>query len=188
MYAPEAQVTVDPGQLGSVLEGAVRPAHFAGVATVVAKLFSIVQPDLAFFGEKDYQQLLVVKRLVRDLDLPVAIVAVPTVRESDGLAMSSRNEYLTPAERAAAPVLKRSLDRAADLGAAGESDPRMLESAMVDVFADEPAMTLDYAVVRDADTLAEIALLTADRPARALVAARLPSARLIDNAAVELGM
>jgi pantoate--beta-alanine ligase len=187
MYEPDAQVTVDPGALANDLEGAVRPGHFRGVATVVTKLLDIVQPDLAFFGEKDYQQLLIVKRVARELDLPVGIVGMPTVREPDGLARSSRNAYLTPEDRAVAPLLKDAIDAAAALAAQGEADVAGLEAAMAEVLLRADTLVLDYLVVRDAGTLAPIFTLEAGRPARALAAVRLASARLIDNGPVVLG-
>ncbi len=185
MYAPDAQVTVDPGPLGDVYEGASRPGHFRGVCTVVAKLFAITQPDIAFFGEKDYQQLLVVKRMTRDLDIPVRIVACPIVREPDGLALSSRNVRLAGEERAAATVLYRALRTAETLALGGERDARALAAAMLSVVADEPAATLDYADVVDPDTLVPLQVL--EGPGRAIIAARVGSVRLIDNMSIEVG-
>lgn len=186
MYAAGADVTVDPGRLGMVLEGATRPDHFRGVCTVVTKLFAIVGPDLAFFGEKDYQQLVVVRRMARDLDLPVKIVGAPIVRECDGLAMSSRNVYLTPTQRAAAPVLYHALRGAETLALDGEHDVGLLVDELRSTIEAEPMAELDYAVVVDAATLEPIEAL-GTRPARALVAARLGSTRLIDNIALEVG-
>ncbi|MBN1193707.1 MAG: pantoate--beta-alanine ligase [Coriobacteriia bacterium] len=185
MYAPDAQVTVDPGLLGSVLEGASRPKHFAGVCTVVAKLFSIVGPDLAFFGEKDFQQLGIVKRMVLDLDLPVKVVGCPTVRECDGLAMSSRNAYLSGDEREAATVLYRALCRAEKLALGREGDARVLQEAMREVIDAESLAEVDYAIVADETTLQPLERLGAGR-ARALVAVRIGSTRLIDNLALEV--
>jgi len=186
MYAPGATVTVDSGPLGDVLEGAIRPTHFRGVCTVVAKLFGIVEPDLAFFGEKDFQQLAIVRTMVSDLDLPVRVVGCPTIRESDGLAMSSRNVYLSPDERAAATVLYRALRAAEARAGAGERDARVLVEAMRAEIAAEPLVVPDYAEVADAVTLAPLDALDGP-PARALVAARLGSTRLIDNLALEVG-
>ncbi|HSQ22556.1 MAG TPA: pantoate--beta-alanine ligase [Coriobacteriia bacterium] len=186
MYAPGATVTVDPGPLGDVLEGATRPTHFRGVCTVVAKLFGIVEPDLAFFGEKDFQQLAIVRAMVSDLDLPVRVVGCPTIREPDGLAMSSRNVYLSPDERTAATVLYRALRAAEALALAGERDARALVEVMRAEIATEPLVVPDYAEVADAVTLAPLEALGAS-PARALVAARLGSTRLIDNLALEVG-
>ncbi len=186
MYAADAQVTVDPGPLASVLEGETRPTHFRGVCTVVAKLFSIAQPDLAFFGEKDFQQLAVVKRMARDLDLPVRVVGCPIVREADGLAMSSRNAYLSAQERAAATVLYRSLRTAETLALDGERDAALLADAMEECIAAEPLAVLDYALVVDAATLDPLDAV-GDVPARALVAARIGATRLIDNIALAGG-
>jgi pantoate--beta-alanine ligase len=183
MYAPDAQVRVEPGPLGEVWEGAVRPGHFAGVCTVVAKLFSIAQPDLAFFGEKDYQQLQIVRRMVLDLDFPVRVVGCPIVRETDGLAMSSRNVYLSREERAAATVLYRALRTAETLALDGVRDARALAEAMRDTVAGEPLAALDYADVVDATTLEPLETLD-DAPARAIIAARIGTTRLIDNLAL----
>lgn len=186
MYAPGASVTVDPGPLGSLWEGATRPTHFAGVCTVVSKLFAVVQPDLAFFGEKDYQQLQIVKRLARDLDFPVRVVGCPIVREPDGLALSSRNVYLSPAERTAATVLYRALRTAETLALDGERDARVLAEAVHGTIAEEPLATLDYADVVDALSL-EPARTLGGAPARAIVAARVGRTRLIDNLALATG-
>ncbi len=184
MYAPDAQVTVHPGPLGVVLEGVTRPTHFTGVCTVVAKLLSIALPDLAFFGEKDYQQLAVVRLMARDLDLPVKIVGCPIIRECDGLALSSRNVYLTAEERAAAPVLYRALRTAETLVLDGERDARVVADAMRETVAAEPLAVLDYAEVVDSRTLEPLTVL--DRPSRGLVAARVGSTRLIDNISLEV--
>jgi pantoate--beta-alanine ligase len=181
-YPPGAAgVTVDPGPLGSVLEGAVRPGHFAGVLTVVAKLFGLVRPDLALFGEKDYQQLLVIRRMVRDLDVPVRIHGVPTVRESDGLALSSRNAYLTAAERAIAPTLHRTITAVAQAVAEGGS-PEREASLAAGALVRTGFRKVDYVAVRDAETLGPVS--DASRPARVLAAAWLGRARLIDNVPV----
>ncbi len=185
MYAPDAQVTVEPGPLSTVWEGASRPGHFSGVCTVVTKLFSTFQPDLAFFGEKDFQQLVVIRRLVQDLDMPVRVVGAPTVREHDGLALSSRNVNLSPEERRAATVLYRALRTAETLALGGEAGPATLADAMRDVVADEPLAALDYAAVVDAVTLAEASDTT--QPARAIIAARVGATRLIDNMAIVFG-
>lgn len=186
MYAPDAEVTVDPGPLGAVLEGATRPTHFRGVCTVVTKLLAVTAPDLAFFGDKDYQQLAVIKRMARDLDLPVKIIGCPIVRECDGLAMSSRNVYLSRDERAAATVLYRALRSAETLALDGERDARVLEDAMRSQIEGEPLAALDYAVVVDAVTLAQLDTLGVT-PARGLIAARVGATRLIDNLALEVG-
>ena len=176
----EPQVTVDPGPLGDRLEGAARPGHFRGVLTVVGKLFHLAGPVTAYFGEKDAQQLALVRRMVRDLSVPVEIVGCPIVREPDGLAMSSRNAYLSPEERTAATCLSRGVRAAADLVAGGERDAEAVAAAVREVVRAEPLADLDYAVVVDEDTFAEVGRI--ERPARALVAARVGAPRLIDNA------
>ncbi|MBM3956530.1 MAG: pantoate--beta-alanine ligase [Gemmatimonadetes bacterium] len=179
MY-PEGEATrVDPGPIGRVLEGEHRPGHFLGVATVVAKLFAVILPDVAFFGEKDAQQLRVIRRMARDLLFGVEIVGVPTVREADGLAMSSRNRYLRGADRRAAAVLHRSLREALSLWEAGERDAEALRGRVRDTFAAAPLAELEYVSVADPDTLAE--LETVDRPALVSLAARVGGTRLIDN-------
>lgn len=163
------------------LETAFRPTHFAGVATVVAKLLIQALPDVALFGEKDYQQLQVVTRLARDLDLPVQIVGVPTVREADGLALSSRNVYLSPAERATATILHRALSEAAERIARGGKVEAAVEEARAAVCA--AGFQLDYLEARHAETLAPVNGPD-DGPIRLLVAARIGATRLIDNVPV----
>ncbi|MCH8812640.1 MAG: pantoate--beta-alanine ligase, partial [Gemmatimonadetes bacterium] len=172
-------IQVVPGKLAAVLEGASRPGHFRGVATVVAKLFNIVQPERAYFGQKDGQQLVVIRQMVRDLDFPVEIVAVPTVREPDGLAMSSRNTYLNAGERSAATVLHRALMRAQELHLDGEHDAEVLRVAMSDVLASEPLAAVDYVSVADPETLEELVLV--DSQAMVSLAVRIGGTRLIDN-------
>jgi pantoate--beta-alanine ligase len=182
MYADGARVTVVPGPLGEELEGAVRPGHFAGVLTVVAKLFHLVQPDCAAFGEKDYQQLVLIEAMVRDLDFPVEIRPVPIVREGDGLALSSRNRYLTPAERRSALALSaaiRAAARAADEG----GRPAAVLAAAQEVLDAEAGATPDYLELRDPGLGPPP---PAGGPARLLVAARVGPTRLIDNAALVL--
>jgi pantoate--beta-alanine ligase len=180
VYPPGAAgVTVDPGPLGSVLEGAVRPGHFAGVLTVVAKLFGLVRPDLALFGEKDYQQLTLIRAMARELALGVEVVGVPTVREDDGLALSSRNRYLSPEQRATAVALSRALRAGADAGPQGAE--AVLAAARA-VLAAEPALVQDYLELTDID----LGPAPTAGPARLLVAARAGSTRLLDNAAVTL--
>ena len=174
---PEA--TVDPGPLGDRLEGAARPAHFRGVATLVAKLFGLVGPCRAYFGHKDAQQLAVVRRMVRDLDLPAEIVGCPTVRDQDGLAISSRNTYLSAPEREAATCLYEALARAAWLAEGGETDAHVLKAEMAKRIGMEPVARIDYVAVVDEDTFEDIDRLRG--PARALVAARFGTTRLIDN-------
>ena len=171
--------TVVPGPTGAELEGAVRPGHFAGVLTIVAKLFHVVGPDVAFFGEKDYQQLVLVQKMVKDLDFPLAVVGVPTVREPDGLALSSRNAYLGAADRARAATLHRALVAGAGVSARG---PEAVLAAARAVLDAEPTLTVDYLALRDPDLGPDP---QAGR-ARLLVAARLGRTRLIDNVAVQL--
>ena len=178
--APAPEITIDPGPLGDLLEGAFRPGHFRGVATVVAKLLVAVAPDVAYFGEKDYQQLLLIRRLVQALLLHVEIVAGRTVREADGLALSSRNVRLSTDERRAATVLSRALVAGASALSTG-ADARTAETAMVALVAAEPLAALDYAVVRDAASLEE----AGEGPLRLLIAARVGPVRLIDNAAAD---
>lgn len=178
MYGIAPQVTVEPGPLADRWEGEIRPGHFGGVATVVTKLLNIVRPDLAFFGEKDYQQLKIVQRLALDLDLGIGIIPCPTVRDADGLALSSRNAYLSAEERAAALGIPEALEGAAQALAWGERDARALEAAMREA-ALSRGVTLDYAAVVDPETLEPLARV--DAPARALVAGRVGRTRLIDN-------
>jgi len=184
MYGADSQVTVDPGPLASRWEGAVRPGHFGGVATVVTKLLNTVTPDLAFFGEKDYQQLKIVQRVARDLDIGAGIVGRPIVREHDGLALSSRNVYLDPQQRAYARAVPEALDAAAAALAWGEDDGAALEGTMRDAVAKRAgsAVEIDYAAVVDPETLAP--LQRVDRAARALIAVRIGTTRLIDNCAL----
>jgi pantoate--beta-alanine ligase len=179
MYPHGFSTYVSVKGLTSRLEGASRPTHFRGVTTVVLKLLNIVQPDRAYFGRKDAQQLAVIRRMVRDLDLSVTIEGLPIVRESDGLAMSSRNVYLTPKQRAAALVLSRSLHLAEDLFAAGERDASTIRTAMRALIEAEPLAQLDYISVADGMTLDELQCI--DAPALVSLAARFGSTRLIDN-------
>jgi len=182
MYRDGIVTSVDPGPLAELWCGASRPGHFTGVATVVTKLLNIVRPDLAFFGEKDYQQLKIIERVVSDLDLPTRIVGCPIVRERDGLALSSRNRYLSAEDRTHALVLSRALARVRE-AAAGETDGAVLMRMLVGDVTSEPGVTLDYAAVVDAGTLRKVTKV--QRPARALVAARVGRARLIDNVSIE---
>lgn len=175
---PVVGVRVD-GRLGTTLEGASRPGHLDGVATVVAKLLAMAGPCQAYFGEKDYQQLLVVRRLVADLSFPVGVVGCPTVRALDGVAESSRNHLLSRQEREAAVVLNRALRAGAALLLAGGSVPRDAAELMADIIGAEPLVDLDYAVVVDADTLAVPEGV--EGHLRLLVAARIGTTRLIDN-------
>ena len=178
-----SQTVVEAGELGRVLEGEIRPGHFRGVATIVAKLFNVVAPGRAYFGEKDYQQLKVIEGMVRDLFFDVEIVPGPTVREPDGLAMSSRNSRLSPQEREASATLYRALKQGASLAADGERNARVLVEEMRRVCEAQPTVELQYVVVVDAETLEPLAELDG-RPARALIAASVGGTHLIDNLAL----
>ena len=178
IYQQGSSISVDVGALGEVLEGAARPGHFRGVATVVTILFNLVAPDKAYFGQKDGQQSVVIRRLVSDLGMPVEVVVCPTVREADGLAMSSRNRYLTSQERSQAPILNRALQAAAGALAAGDKSAESLRQFMRDELAAARLGDVDYVSVADAETLQELDVV--DRPALASLAVRFPSARLID--------
>jgi pantoate--beta-alanine ligase len=181
MYPHGHTTTIGVGGLDSVLCGAARPGHFDGVATVVAKLFNQVAADVALFGEKDWQQLAIIRRMACDLDFALEIVGVPTVREADGLAMSSRNAYLSPEQRAAAAVLPRTLLDAAEALAGGADAAPVLEAAKAAILAGGFA-SVDYLDLRDGESLA--ALDRAEAGARLFVAARIGGTRLIDNIAV----
>ena len=181
---PQTPVTaVSVKGLNAVLEGQFRPTHFDGVTTVVAKLFAMLGPGRAYFGEKDYQQLAIIRRMAADLSLPVEVVGCPTFREPDGLAMSSRNVYLTAEERPAATVLWRSLQAGRDAVVDGSRDPGEVEAVMDAVLAAEPKVSPDYAAVVDAATLERPDVLVGEL--RLLIAARLGRARLIDNIGVD---
>jgi pantoate--beta-alanine ligase len=179
VYPEGFDTHVEVEKLTQRLEGASRPGHLRGVATVVTKLFNVVQPHRAYFGQKDAQQLAVIRRLARDLDLPVEVVGLPTVREPDGLAMSSRNAYLSPEERKAALVLHRSLEAARGLWRSGVRDAALILKRMSEVLAAEPLARVDYVSVADGETLVE--LETVDRPALVSVGVRIGKTRLIDN-------
>jgi len=180
MYPADAATTITVGGPSEFWEGAARPGHFAGVATVVAKLFGQVRPQTAFFGEKDWQQIQVIRRMVTDLLLPVEIVPVPTVREADGLAMSSRNRFLAPAERETAPVFYAALRQAAVAIAEGAAAAGSLAQAQAKLA--DAGMQTDYLALVDAQTLVPLQSLA--QPARILAAARLGSVRLLDNVPV----
>jgi pantoate--beta-alanine ligase len=179
IYPPGFDTTVTVGGVTAVLEGAARPGHFQGVATVVTKLFNVLQPERGYFGQKDAQQVAVLRKLVTDLALPVEIVALPTVRTSDGLALSSRNARLSPEERQAATVLWRALQAAAQRFQAGERDAERLRAVLRAVLAREPQARIDYASIADATTLAELGQITG--PALASLAVYIGKTRLIDN-------
>jgi pantoate--beta-alanine ligase len=180
MYPNGLRTTVQPGPLAAELEGGPRPTHFAGVLTVVLKLLQIVRPDQVFFGEKDYQQLALIRQMVADLNADVRVVGVPTVREADGLAMSSRNRYLDAAQRELAGTLSAALTAGMHAAPAGARAALDAARAVLDAV---PAITIDYLQLRDA----ELGPVPADGPARLLVAARLGQTRLLDNIAVEIG-
>lgn len=180
MYPAGASTTVAVGGVTAVLEGAHRPGHFDGVATVVSKLFHIVQPERAYFGQKDAQQLLVIRRMVRDLDMPVEIVGCPTVREPDGLALSSRNVYLSPEERMQALALSRGLRQAAQAFADGVRDAPRLRGLVEREIAAQPLARIDYVSLADAETLEELDGPIV-RPALLSLAVRFGGTRLIDN-------
>jgi len=176
---------VDVGGITQRLEGASRPIHFRGVATIVAKLFNIVRPDRAFFGQKDAQQALVIRRLIRDLNFTIELVIGPTIREPDGLAMSSRNAYLSTEERATAPILRRCLDHVESLYVDGERSGEDLRQAMMEILRAAPLAQPDYVSVADLDTLEE--LETIDGKALVSLAVRFGSTRLIDNTVLPPG-
>lgn len=179
MYPPGFQTWVIVEEVSRPLEGASRPGHFRGVATVVAKLFNILQPDRAYFGQKDAQQTVVIRRMVQDLNIPVEIVICPTVREPDGLAMSSRNTYLNPEERRAATVLFRALQAAKARYEAGERDAERLREAMREVIRAEPLARIDYVSVAHPETLQELERV--EGPALLSLAVYIGTTRLIDN-------
>jgi pantoate--beta-alanine ligase len=183
MYPPVFSSWVDVEKITERLEGASRPGHFRGVATIVAKLFNIVQPTKAYFGQKDAQQVVVIKRMAADLNMELEIVTVPTVRESDGLAMSSRNTYLSPEERQAASILFKALALAQRLTRGGEQDAEKIRDQMTALIQREPLACLDYVSIADAETLEELDML--HRPAVASLAVRIGKTRLIDNIPLE---
>lgn len=179
VYPPGFETSVDVGSVAAPLEGERRPGHFRGVATVVAKLFGIFQPHRAYFGQKDAQQLAVIRRMAADLDLGVEVVGCPIVREADGVAMSSRNAYLSPEDRRAAPVLFRALSRARDLWISGTRHPASLRAAMLEVLGAEPRARVDYVSVADPVTFRE--LREPSTTALLSMAVFIGKARLIDN-------
>ena len=179
MYPPGAVTWVNVEGLGDVLEGKTRPGHFRGVTTIVSKLFHIIEPDRAYFGQKDAQQAVVIRKMVRDLDLGVEIIVCPIVRESDGLALSSRNVYLNAEERKQALVLYRALCRVRMLADQGEHDSKKLREAALHVFADEKQVRMDYFEIVDKDSLEPVSDVS--RGALVVAAAYIGKTRLIDN-------
>lgn len=179
MYPPGFDTWVEPGKVAEPLEGVHRPGHFRGVCTVVLKLFNALRPDRSYFGQKDAQQIMVIRHMAEDLALGVEIVAVPTVRERDGLALSSRNAKMSFEERQAAPVLYRALCLAQELALRGQRDADTVREAMQECIAAEPLASIDYVSVADAETLEELTGI--DRPALASLAVRIGETRLIDN-------
>ena len=182
MYPRQPTVFVTVEGISDVLEGAVRPGHFRGVATVVAKLFNIVKPHKAFFGQKDYQQCVVIKRMVKGLNLDLEIGVLPTTREQDGLAMSSRNTYLSPDERRAAAAVHRALSAAEHLALTGVKEPEKLGNKMRAVLAEEKTITIDYVQIADPESLEPLSMI--EDKMVILVAVRLGRTRLIDNMVV----
>ena len=180
IYPPGYQTYIEVEGVSQGLEGERRPGHFRGVATVVAKLFNITQPDTAYFGQKDAQQVAVIRRMARDLNFPLHIAVCPTLREADGLAMSSRNAYLTPEQRRAAPVVYRSMQAAADAYDAGTREPDALRQAMLNTLGEEALATPEYVSAADANSLRELDAAT-DAPILLSLAVRVGKTRLIDN-------
>jgi pantoate--beta-alanine ligase len=183
MYPQPQLTTVEVGRVSEYLCGKFRPGHFRGVATVVLKLLNIVRPDRAYFGEKDLQQLMVIRRMVADLNVPVTIVGVPTVREPDGLALSSRNKYLNEEERHAAPALHRALQEAAGRIRAGEREPAKVRDAALQVLKASPLIRLEYFDIVDPEELQPVEMITG--PVRIAAAIWIGKTRLIDNERVE---
>jgi pantoate--beta-alanine ligase len=183
MYPPDCATAVEVGAVAEPLEGQCRPGHFRGVATVVLKLFNMVQPDVAYFGQKDFQQTAVIRRMVADLNVPVTIRVCPTVREPDGLALSSRNRYLSPAARQRALVLSKSLRLAADRLAEGQRDALRIASEMRDLIETAPDARIDYVALVDPDTLQPVDRIAG--PTLAVLAVKIENTRLIDNCLLE---
>ena len=179
MYPSKPTVFVTVERISDILEGAIRPGHFRGVVTVVSKLFNIVKPHKAFFGQKDYQQCAVIKRMVAGLNMDVEVVVLPTVREEDGLAMSSRNSYLNPEERRAAAVIYRALSSAEQLVKAGVEEPEKVKNKVLAVLREERGIVIDYVEVADQESFEPLTSMKEN--AVILVAVRLGQTRLIDN-------
>lgn len=187
MYPSGFQTYIENGEIATGLEGDRRPGHFRGVSTIVAKLFNLTLPHRAYFGQKDAQQVAVIRRMVHDLNFPIEIIPCPTVRESDGLAMSSRNQYLTPQERRAAPIVYRAILAAGDRYASGERSPEALRDAVRETIATEPLGRLDYVSVADAHTLREIETPT-EQPLLLSLTVQIGKPRLLDNALLPLSL
>ena len=183
MYPPGCSTVVQPPDVASVLEGAHRPTHFSGVTTIVCKLFQILPAHIAFFGRKDYQQTVVIRRMVQDLNIPIEIQVEPTVRESDGLALSSRNQYLNEEQRQRAVALSESLSLAIDRFRAGETDAEQVRNAMMQHLQSNNVKSIDYVALVDPDTLQPLSEVRAG--AVALVAAKVGGTRLIDNKQID---
>lgn len=183
MYPSMNLTHVEVGELGDCLCGASRPGHFKGVTTVVSKLFHIVQPDRAYFGQKDFQQYLIIRRMVRDLNFPIEVIAVPIVREEDGLALSSRNVYLSPEQRAEALVLHRSLTQAEEWVQGGERRAEVIEERIKEKIRSESSGQIDYIEIRSAANLEKTVIIT--EAVVIALAVRFGSTRLIDNKIVE---
>ena len=183
VYPPGFVTSVEVGSVARPLEGEIRPGHFRGVATVVLKLFNMVWPDVAYFGQKDYQQSLVIRRMVMDLNLPIAVRVCPIVREADGLAMSSRNAYLSPDERRRATALFRGLETAAEAVAQGERDATRLAAKIRETLLAAGPLPIDYIAVADPETLEPVESIRG--ATLVALAVRIGSTRLIDNAVVE---
>jgi pantoate--beta-alanine ligase len=183
MYPEEFSSWVEVEKVTDRLEGSCRPGHFKGMATVVAKLFNIVEPTRAYFGQKDAQQALVIKKMVADLNMNLEVIVAPTVRESDGLAMSSRNAYLNPQERQAATVLFKALTLARNLWKKGERNAETIRQEMTFLISKEPLAKIEYISIADTQTLEELSEI--NRPALASLAVRIGKTRLIDNMVLE---
>ncbi|MDZ7616009.1 MAG: pantoate--beta-alanine ligase [Patescibacteria group bacterium] len=179
VYRPNHATWVDVGGVAEPLEGGIRPGHFRGVATIVLKLFNLVQPDAAYFGQKDFQQVLVVRQMTRDLDVPVEVRVCPTVREADGLAMSSRNAYLTPEARRRACVLSRGLRRAEQMVAAGACDAEQIARQIGEILQTAAPVDVDYIALVHPETLVPVTEVR--EPTAVLLAVRIDGTRLIDN-------
>ncbi|MFC2001866.1 pantoate--beta-alanine ligase [Chloroflexota bacterium] len=183
MYPANFNSWVEVSKITEYLEGASRPTHFRGVTTVVAKLFNIVQPDRAYFGQKDAQQAIVIQKMVTDLNMNLEVITLPTVREPDGLAMSSRNTYLNPKQRQAATVLYQALSLAHELWAQGEKDTERLRQQVIYLIQKQPLANIDYVSIADSETLGELSTVTP--PALVSLAVKIGKTRLIDNIVLE---